>query len=186
MKSIIIGLILVMAAFLVFTAGRVLLSGHHTTPRAVSTKLLHSSKPIKPSTSVQASSNPLSILPKPPFSCSTNVSLVQLSADYVVTNMGCAAPSAPSTAILDCNGVLFQHATQVNLDCYRPDYMSAADHVMCLGTTNAAALPASLSLNYSCDLSDTINTTPVYSCSGTISGYSSFAINLPMSVSCGA
>ena len=124
--------------------------------------------------------NPLAYLPKPPLSCNSIVSIVSLSADYTVTNMGCSNQNSISKLI--CNGTIYQNATNVSLNCYRPDYYSSTDQVVCSGAANQSS-SGNLTLNYSCSV-PAIEGQTVYLCTGQIQNYASLAINLPINANC--
>ncbi|MCL4357531.1 hypothetical protein M1512_01380 [Patescibacteria group bacterium] len=127
--------------------------------------------------------NPLSLYAAGSLSCSTSASVMPLTPDYSITEMGCSAPGSSSTYLI-CNGTITQHAVDVSLGCYRPHYQAAADQLECSGTTDALSSPTNLSLNYTCALPSTASNKVVYSCNGNLANYSSFAINLPLSVAC--
>lgn len=121
-------------------------------------------------------------LPGPPFNCSTHVSLVQSSVDYVITGMNCQGSSG--STVLKCNGTVLKGATDVTMTCYKPNYIGIGDMVYCAGSTNALSSPTNLTLKYSCSGPGTENSTLVYNCTGSIGNYSSRAINLPMNTNC--
>lgn len=129
--------------------------------------------------------NPLSLYAASSLSCSTSASIMPLTPDYSITEMGCNAPGSSSTYLI-CNGTITQHAVDISLGCYRPHYQATADQLECSGTTNALSNPTNLSLNYTCALPSTASNKVVYLCSGDLANYSSYAINLPLSVACGA
>jgi hypothetical protein len=180
MKSIILAAVAVILVIAIVMGGRALFNGSaHSTATAV-----HTAKTT--ASTAKTASSPSAILPKPPFSCATNVSLVQLSSDYVITNLNCNPPGLTGDVVLSCDGTLFQGSTNLSLNCYRPNYYASSDQVVCSGTTNAGSGPVNLTLNYNCNLSSAATTQVLYSCNGYISGFGSFGISLPMSVSCGA
>jgi hypothetical protein len=120
-------------------------------------------------------------LPNPPLNCNTSVSIMPLTADYSITGMVCANTSGASML---CNGTLTQMSTNVTVDCTAPN--SAVNEVVCSGSANGSGLPSNLNLSYQCYSSKALSNSSVYSCTGSIPGFSSLAINLPLSVSCGA
>lgn len=177
MKAIIIILIIAIVGGLFFVGDRVLLSQHKSP--------IKSPKVLTKTVTLNQNINPSSLYPSTPLNCSTNVSLIQLTTDYIVTNMPCNSPKVnANTTFMSCNGSILQSATNVSLDCYRLNYYASSDLLYCSGTTNAASAPSNLLLNYSCSLPYYSGNNSIYTCSGDIAGYSSLAISLPMSVSC--
>jgi hypothetical protein len=182
MKIVIAAVVII--GVLLFVGSRVLQSPHHVTASSVAKTVQQTTTKT---TNTESSASPLNLYPKIAINCSTNVSLVQSTVDYVVTGMGCTAPKLAANAVfLRCNGTIFQHATNVSFDCHRQGHYASADQLQCSGTTNAAAGPTNLVLSYSCGLPSVAGNSNVYSCNGDISNYSSLAISLPMSVTCGA
>ncbi len=181
-SQIVLGIIVI--GFLFFIGSRVAHSTHHgaTQVKGPKTSSLNSASQTA---AAQTTSNPLSLYPKASLSCSTEVSLVQATVDYVVTGMGCSAPSISGNAtFLRCNGTIMQHAVDVTLECRRSRHYAAIDQLECLGTTNSATNPTNLTLNYTCALPTLSGNKNLYTCSGAISGYKSLAINLPMTTTC--
>lgn len=127
--------------------------------------------------------NPLSLYAANSLSCSTSASIMPLTPDYSITEMGCDAAGSSATYLI-CNGTITQRAVDVSLGCYRPHYQAVPDQLECSGTTNALSNPTNLLLNYTCALPSTASNKVVYSCSGDLANFSSFAINLPLSVAC--
>lgn len=179
LKNILRGGIIIVAAVLIYVG----IGALHSPHAALKTKDTSSASIKAPSVQTASSQSPLSILPKPPLNCSTNASLVDATVDYVITNMGCSGSSSQGTVLL-CNGTIFQHASNVNMQCYRPDYYSYNDLLLCSGTANSASAPKNLSFNYNCSTPNDSSYT-VYSCNGTINNFSSLAVSLPTNVSCG-
>ncbi len=125
------------------------------------------------------------LYPSAPLICNTNASLVQATIDYIVTDMSCSKPGQQNSLVV-CNGTIMEHAANVSLICYPYNHYSASNTMQCRGVTNSSSNPTNLSLNYSCFIPSIAMNKIVYSCSGYISNFSSLAINLPLSINCGA
>lgn len=136
----------------------------------------------KASTASQTASTQL---PPPPINCSTSANLIPLTSDYTITGMDCVAAGS-SNVVLICNGSILQAGTNVTVDCSTPANTVVGNGAYCSGKANASASPGNLALNYSCYNSNQLSSSSVYSCSGDIAGYSTFGINLPLSVACGS
>ncbi len=172
---------------LVFLGLLVFIGYHLLRSQPASTKAHNQNAKHIAKTAPKQAASPLSLYPKTSLNCSSEVSLVSLSRDYTVTNMGCIAPAIASGVVfIKCNGTIMQRATDVSLNCYRAGYYSLNDLLNCSGTTNAASSPVNLLLNYTCNLPNMAGANVIYSCSGNIINYDTFSINLPLSVSCGA
>ncbi len=135
------------------------------------------------STHTPTNVNPRSLYPAVQISCNNSASAVPLSPDYLITGMDCTSPATGNSLFMICNGTIMQRAANVSLSCFRPADPTA-NRLQCIGSTNAAANPTDLALSYTCSLPNLIGNNLVYSCSGVLSGYSSHAINLPISTSC--
>lgn len=182
MKIVII--VVVLLGALLFVGDRVLLSQHHGISNTSSTSKQNATTKVA---TTQQSNNPLSLYPKTSINCNTNASWVESTVDYIVIGMHCMAPSVTTSRFLSCNGTIFQHATNVDFDCYRSYHLTSSDQLQCNGTANGDADPTNLSLSYSCVLPSNMpgeSNTTLYSCNGDMSDYSSFAVSLPMSVNC--
>ncbi len=123
-------------------------------------------------------------LPKPPISCSTNISLVALSSDYIITGMNCypSNTQSNSTAPLSCDGTIFHGSVSVN--CFRPEQYSYKNQLVCSGSLNPQLNPTNLTLSYNCSLPNSNTNSILYSCNGDISNFSYSAISLPLTVNC--
>ena len=172
-------LILVIIAVIAFGAAfSYKLLTKHSTPAVSGTKTTQGA-----STASSTQPSPLSLFPNSQINCSTSVSLVPLSVDYTITGMNCLSVPSNSVAII-CNGTIMQRATIVSIGCYPPGHYTSADHLICSGSTNEQSNPTNLSLSYNCALPNLSSTTTIYSCSGSITNYGSFSINLPLDTSC--
>lgn len=121
-------------------------------------------------------------LPKPPLSCSTSASLMPLTSDYSITGMNCTQGSS-NNVVLICNGTIMKSGTAVTVDCNIPNDQTANQGVVCSGSAQSNS-NGNLALSYNCYTSNKfINE---YACTGSITNYQSLAINLPLSVNCGA
>ena len=167
----------------IVAAGVLVVSGIHKSPKPGSVATGHSSKTITQGTTITQSS-PLTSLPNPPLSCSTNASLMSLSPDYSITNMNCSPAGNPGSEVLRCNGTLLNGATNVSVNCSTPGHTVSQSGVNCRGSASNSG--GNMDLTYSCFNSNHLSGNAVYSCSGVLSGYSSLGISLPLSVSCGA
>lgn len=154
----------------------------------LSSSLKKPKQTIKASAKTATASNigPLELYPSAPLSCSNSASLVQATIDYIVTDMNCSKPGQPSNPSVICNGTIMEHAANVSLICYPANHYSVANSMQCRGTTNSSANPTNLTLNYSCFIPSVSINMIIYNCSGYLSNFSSLAINLPISVTCGA
>jgi hypothetical protein len=138
----------------------------------------------KSSNSQKNITNVYSVYKLPTTTCNTSISLVQLSNDYIVSGMDCYLNNSSNNLALRCYGSIFNHGTNVSLDCRQPNSNQPVDEIVCAGSTNIPALQNSMPISYSCSPSDVTNVT-VYNCSGNITDTShQFALNLPMQVSC--
>jgi hypothetical protein len=146
--------------------------------------LTHNKKANSSASNVSQSTNPLQLYPNTSVNCSATASLVQLSADYIVSGMRCQAPAITKANFLSCDGSIFQQATNVSFDCYRSEHYASNDNLFCSGSANGNTDPTNLSLNYSCVWPGLKGNVDVYNCSGEITNYSSFAISLPMTTNC--
>ena len=122
------------------------------------------------------------LYPRESLSCQTSLSLVSLSSDYIITNMDCGPTSNPSSSVvLSCDGTIFNSVVSQN--CYSPlSSSSVSSRLSCNGALGQLTGP-NMSLNYNCNLPN-IATTNIYACNGIIFNYTSYAINVPMSVGC--
>ncbi len=121
------------------------------------------------------------LYPRESLACQTSISLVDLSSDYVISGMNCSPASNPSAnAVLSCDGTIF--SSVISQNCYSPLLNSISNSLLCSGALGQLS-GSNMSLNYSCNLPNIANTN-IYSCNGVITNYTSYAVNLPMSVSC--
>lgn len=180
MKPSYILLALIVIGSLIFIGDKALSQKNSTNQRSnLASKNFNRSKSSTKAPS--GSGSYLYSLPNPPLSCSTSVSVMPLTADYSITGMVCANASGASML---CNGTLIQMSTNVTVDCTAPN--SASNEVVCSGSANGSGLPQNLTLNYQCYASKALSNSSVYSCTGNIPGFSSLAINLTLTVNCGA
>lgn len=179
MKILIITILSI--GILVIVTSLILTTGHQN-----HIKIIPKTNPSNPHkiVSLQQVNNPLSLYPKTSFNCNTNASLVDLSSDYTVDGMNCSDQNITAGNFLSCNGTIFQHATNVSLLCYRSNYYTSSDLLQCNGTADGMNNPTNLSLSYTCVLSNQNGSTLLYTCNGSILGYSSFAVSLPMNIAC--
>jgi hypothetical protein len=121
------------------------------------------------------------LYPRESLSCQTSISLVPLSSEYTITGMDCEPALNPSgNVILSCDGTIFNSAISQN--CYSPLLSSISNSLSCNGALGQLS-GSNMSLNYNCDLPNIANTN-IYACNGMIANYTSYAINLSMSVGC--
>ncbi len=124
-------------------------------------------------------------LPKPPLSCSTNVSSIPLTIDYEINAMPCSPAGVSNVqSVLSCNGTILQGASNVSINCSLANGSIGSPQAVCSGTTNVASSPTNLTLNYSCYSTNSLSHAVIYVCSGDIAGFSSAGISLPLTVNC--
>lgn len=181
MKSIVIVMALVIVGVIAYIGNNVLNQGH---PAATQAPVTIATPASVTSTLPRPQVVPAAVsLPKPPLSCSTSASLIQLSSDYVISNMGCTQ-SGGGAAVLVCSGDIVRSATKVEIECSTPRTATAnSNNVTCNGGATTGGSP-NLAVHYQCYPASELSNTSVYSCSGDITNYRSYAINLPLSVNC--
>ncbi len=118
--------------------------------------------------------------PAVPLKCESSLSAVALSRDYIFPAMECQSTTSTNINIFACDGTIF--ASSISSNCYSPNQNTLSKSLVCGGQLGQL-VQGNQNLNYSCTLPQ-INNSVIYSCSGYINNYSSFAINLSMNVSC--
>ena len=182
MKSLIILVILVLFGALLFVGGSELASKKSSQPSNSSGTNAKKNK----SYTTNQTANRSNALPSPPITCSTSTSRISLSSDYTITGMGCGPSGVSNDIVLICNGALMNSATNVSMVCSTPNNTVVGNGVDCRGSANQNSSPGNLSLSYSCYASNLLSSNSIYSCTGEMVGYSTLAINLPLTVNCGS
>jgi hypothetical protein len=119
--------------------------------------------------------------PSPPLQCRTNISLVSLSTDYVISGMSCSSSKAKNNAYISCDGSDFSGS--INLNCYRPPKYSFNNQLICRGKVTTAYGVNPILLTYNCS-QPKLNSPILYNCSGAIYAPSISAVSAPITVSC--
>jgi hypothetical protein len=139
---------------------------------------------LKNKSTVKQSNKPTDLFANTTLNCSDSASIVQLTVDYIVTDMTCSSIKPAISDFLNCNGSIFSSASNISLDCYRTNYYSTQDQLQCDGSTTYNPNTSNLNLSYNCNLPGVINNPEIYACSGQITNYASHALNLPLVVNC--